>query len=517
MFHRYKRCCIILLCIFVMAACVFPLYVSAEEDTAKDITEKVAFSGSAYQNYGFLIDKNTGNYKKSAENGEIIIESTTDIGSLYLLFDLEHDAYQITDNETGTVIIAGENSFLHEFVDLSQVFGSDVNSVTIRFAGNSVFLGEIYVFSPGKVPNYIQQWDAPLDSKTDIVLFSSHADDDQLFFAGLLPLYAGERNYAVQVVYLTDHRNLTNGRTHELLNGLWAVGVKAYPVWGDYADFRIDDLEKTYQRYESYNITREDLLKFVVTQIRRFRPQVAIGHDIQGEYGHGMHMMYTDLLIKALDVSNDPDAFPNLTQKYGTWQVPKTYLHLYEENQILLDYDNPLTAFDGMTAFEVSQKLGYPCHKSQQYTWFTQWINGNNNEITKASQISTYSPCRFGLYSTNVGSDVAKNDFMENIISYAEQARIEEEKRLEEEKERLELERQQEEERRRHEEEQKRLEAEKAAQEALRQQEELHKALLEQQQRQERRTFYAAIALLIVSASGLILLPQLKRRKFSKK
>lgn len=520
MSNQRKGFCILLFCIMVVTSCITPLCAYAQEDSAIDITENANFTGSSYQDYGFLTDKNTGNYKKSAANGTITIESANDIGSIYLMFDLEYDGYQITDNETGTVVTAGENSFLHEYVDLANIFGSDVNSITITFSSDPVSLSEIYVFSPGKAPSFIQQWNASLDGKADMVLFSTHADDDQLFFAGLLPLYAGARNYAVQVVYLTDHRNLTNGRTHELLNGLWAVGVRAYPVWGTFADFRIDDLEKTYQKYESYNVSREDLLEFVVKQLRRFRPQVAIGHDINGEYGHGMHMVYTDLLIKALDISNDPEAFPDLTQQYGTWQVPKTYLHLYDKNPILLNYDTPLSEFNGMTAFQVSQKMGYPCHKSQQYTWFTRWINGNNGEITNASQIGTYSPCQFGLYRSNVGDDVLKNDFMENIISYAEQERIEEEKQLEEEKrkeeERLEQERQQEEERRRQEEEQKRLEAEKAEQEAQRQQEALEKALMQQQQK-ERRMLYAAILLLIMSLAGLILLPKMKYRNSSKK
>ena len=50
----------------------------------------------------------------------------------------------------------------------------------------------------------------------------------------------------------------------------------------------------------------------------------------------------------------------------------------------MLDYDQPLDHFDGLTAFQATQKLGYPCHVSQQYTWFTRWINGSNGEITKA-------------------------------------------------------------------------------------------------------------------------------------
>lgn len=514
MYCLHKRIFLYCLCICALVACFTPLQVQAETPDAQDITNSVTFDGSAYNDFSFLSDKNIAKYYKAATDGKITIDSPAGMGSLYMLFDLEYNGYTITDNETGNTVELGQHSFLHEFIDLISIFGKIVTSLTISFHGDSVAISEIYVFSPGIVPSFVQKWSAPLEAKTDIILFSTHADDDQLFFAGLLPLYAGARNYDVQVVYMTDHRNLTKARTHELLNGLWAVGVRAYPVWGSFADFRIDDMEKTYQRYESYHNSREQLLEFVVTQLRRFRPQVAIGHDIAGEYGHGMHMVYTDLLIKALEVSHDPSAFPDLTAKYGTWDVPKTYLHLYGENPIVLDYDKPLDRWNGMSAFEVSQKLGYPCHKSQQYTWFTQWINGKNNEITQASQIATYNPCHFGLYRSLVGPDIEKNDFMENITSYTEQARIEEEKRIEEERrkeqerleqERLEEEKRKQEEERRKQEEQKRIEAEKAAQEALRQQLEREKAQ-KAAQRQKMTILCGFIALLTVLIGILVIL-----------
>ena len=100
-----------------------------------------------------------------------------------------------------------------------------------------------------------------------------------------------------------------------------------------------------------------------------------------------------------------------------------------------MDFDTPQDCFDGLSAFQVSQKYGYPCHVSQQPTWFTQWINGYSGEITKASQIKTYNPCQYGLYFSTVGEDKNKNDMFENVITYAEQERIQLEK---EESERLE-------------------------------------------------------------------------------
>ena len=443
----------------------------ASETDAVELTETSTFTGTGYDSVAFLKDGNSKSYKTSSGSATITITNAEGIGSLYLMFDLEYGTYVITDAETGEQFTAGQYEMLHEYVDLYAKWGHAPKSVTVSFENGKVRLSEIRVFSPGAAPSDVQTWQPPLEGKTDLLLLATHGDDDQLFFAGLLPHYAGEVGAAVQVAYLTDHRNLTNARTHEMLNGLWAVGVTAYPVFADFADFRIDSLQGTYDEYARLGTTKTELLEYVVTQIRRFKPQVIVGHDVNGEYGHGMHMVYTDLLKQALDVVQDAAQFPETAEKYGVWVVPKTYLHLYKENPIVLDYDRPLEHFDGMTAFEVTQKLGYPCHLSQQYTWFTDWINGKNAPITKATEIQTYNPCNFGLYRSTVGADVNKNDFLENIITYAEQERLEQE-RLEQE--RLEQERL----------EQERLEQERLEQ--LRQEQEEQQRLEEQKQSQEQ-------------------------------
>jgi LmbE family N-acetylglucosaminyl deacetylase len=371
-----------------------------------------------------------------------------------------------------------------------------------------VRLSEIYTFAGTDVPDFVQKWSAPYEGGADLVLFATHGDDDQLYFAGLLPLYAKAKDCRVQVVYLTDHRNTTKGRVHEMINGLWAVGVKAYPVFGRFADFRIDDLEETYRTYESsYNTSREDLQSFVVEQIRRFKPQVAVGHDLKGEYGHGMHQVYADLLTKAINLTNDPTKFPESAQKYGTHQLSKLYLHLYKENPITIDYDQPMDVFNGLSAFQVTQKYGFPCHVSQQWTGFRTWLNGYDGEITKASQIESYNPSKFGLYYSAVGEDVAKNDFLENITTYAEQERLEQE-RLEQE--RLEQERL----------EQERLEQERLEQERLekerQERERIEKERLAQELQRKKEITTAVVILVILVILLLIVVlsrPKGKKRK----
>ena len=394
---------------------------NAEVGIAQDLRKSTSVSGSGYSDFAFLTDNNISKYQTSTGNATIRLENGAGMGALYLLFNLEYGSYTITDNTTGQTVTAGEYGFLHEYVDLEAKFGCLPTSLTLSFENGAVKLSEIYIFSQGEAPDHVQIWQPALDGGADILLMATHGDDDQLFFAGLLPLYAGEMDVRVQVVYLTNHRNLTNVRVHEMLNGLWAVGVEAYPVFGDFADFRIDSLSGTYAEYKRLGTTKDDLLDFVVGNIRRFRPQVIVGHDINGEYGHGMHMVYADLLIQALTLTNDPAAYPNSANTYGLWDVPKTYLHLYKENEIVLDYDHSLDYFDGLTAFQATQKLGYPCHKSQQEFWFTKWLNGSYGQITKATQITNYNPCYFGLYRSTVGPDVLKNDFLENITTYAQQ------------------------------------------------------------------------------------------------
>ena len=510
-----NRLLTLLVCLCLLLAAVPE--VSAEETLAQDITDQTQISVTGFEDSGFLTDKNIKNHK-TAKNVSITLENTDGIYSLYLIFDLEYGAYEIT-NQDGDTVTAGEKGFLHEYIDLLTLFETAPTSLTLRFP-EKVRLSEVYAFSQGDAPQFVQRWDKPLDKGADILLFSTHGDDDQLFFAGLLPYYAGERDARVQVVYMTDHRNLTNSRTHEMLNGLWAVGVKAYPVFGSFSDFRIDDLEGTYEEYASQGVTKEDLLEFVVTQLRRFKPLVAVGHDINGEYGHGMHMVYTDLLIDALTISNNAEEFPQVAEQYGVWDVPKTYLHLYEENQIALDYDSPLSAFDGMTAFQVSQKLGYPCHESQQYTWFTDWINGYNGEITKATEIGKYNPCKFGLYRSTVGEDVEKKDFLENVTTYAEQERLEQE-RLEQERleqERLEQERLEQERLEQERLEQERLEQERLEQERLEQEREEAESREEELKKQmekahRTRLIVAGSCLLVLLIILCILLPKAMPKK----
>ena len=89
-------------------------------------------------------------------------------------------------------------------------------------------------------------------------------------------------------------------------------------------------------------------------------------HDFNGEYGHGTHLVCAAALRDSLDYAKDPSAFPESAERYGTWTVEKTYIHLYPENVIYLDIDSPLEKFGGLTAFQVTQN-GFRHHVSRRY------------------------------------------------------------------------------------------------------------------------------------------------------
>lgn len=427
-----KRLFPLFLCLALLLALTPPVPVSAEDTLAKEISgTKVVAESSGFPSISSLFDSKRYEGRTAEEGATLTLAHEGGIGSVYLTFGKAYGTYTITNNDSGETRTLGEFGYVHDFVDLEALFGTVPLSVTLSFANGRARLYELQVFGPGQVPDSIQKWQQPADGQTDLVLFATHSDDDQLFFAGLLPYYAVERGYQVQVVYLTSHYNTAPFRIHEVLDGLWAVGITAYPVFGPYQDFGdTSTVAGAFQKFAKQGHSQESMVGFVVEQLRRFKPHVAVAHDFNGEYGHAQHKVYAQLVADAVQVSFDPEAYPETVEAYGVWDVPKTYIHLYEENPIVMDWDAPMESFGGMTPYQVSKDLGFPCHKSQ-----SKWASFFRGHETCAS-ITNYNPSNYGLYRTTVGIDEAKNDMFENLHSYGELQRIaEEEARLKAEEE----------------------------------------------------------------------------------
>ena len=390
---------------------------------ASDITKETKILINEKAISSKVTDGKESTYVTIKQNASITIKSEQDIHGIYIVYEYSSKTGTLTGN--GKNADVGQNNFLHEYINVNESIGP-AKELELTY-NEDVKIAEIYVLSEGELPNFVEIWQKPCEV-ADLLLFSTHSDDEQLFFLGLLPTYVARGAY-VQVVYFANHNDAPN-RLHEQLHGLYTIGIHNYPVMGIVPDAYSETLKGAISNLKSAGLTEEHALKFQVEIIRRFKPQVVVGHDEKGEYSHGQHILNTHLLKQAIYKANDSLYDETSFNKYGNWQISKLYLHLYEENPIIMDYDTPLEYFNGKTAYEVS-KEGYSKHLSQQWTWFTDWINGKNNNYTKATDIKKYSPLKYGLFYSNVGEDIQKNDMFENIIYYKIQEE-EEEKRQKE-------------------------------------------------------------------------------------
>lgn len=375
--------------ILIFMIILFNLYtIQIYGDIASEITKKCDIS--SYKVIDNMLDNRYSTGSSLSGDDYLNIKSDENIRAVYILWDSLPEHFSVKD-DSGNLISdykIADNIFLHQLIRVKQ----DTKGLSINIDKGNCKIAEIYVFGEGFLPDWVQDWKEPY-KKADMLLIPTHADDEHLFFGGAMPYYAGELKLKVQVAYLTNHYNF---RVHELLNGLWTVGIRAYPIISDFYDYYASSLEEAKGLYDE-----NEILAFQVELLRRFKPYVVIGHDLNGEYGHGVHMLNAYTLIDALSLSNDSSSFTESAQEYGLWDVPKCYLHLYKENKLSMNWDLPLRRFNKKTAFQMAE-IGFSKHVSQ-------------TEFFSVGKKGVFDCRAFGLYRSTVGQDKVKNDFFENI------------------------------------------------------------------------------------------------------
>ena len=338
---------------------------------------------------------------------EITLSSDSPMDSLYIVW--ENIPGEWTLKTGGGSYTYGKEGYLHEYVKLPEA----ALSVTISVERERLTIADVYAFSQGSLPDFVQTWEEPYE-EADILLISTHADDEVLFFGGIIPNMVDQGDLRIQVAYFSDLFQTEPYRNHEILNGLWHMGVDHYPQLGEFYDYYSESYAEAVDQFNY-----DDSLEYIVRTIRRFKPQVLIGQDPEnGEYGHGGHMWCARIIEDAVEVSADPEVCPESAALYGVWNVPKTYFHLYPENTIELNARIPLASFGGKTELEVA-KEAYLEHQSQQWCWF--YVSDGYDEEGNPDGYE-YSCTRYGLYRSLVGMDTG-SDLMENLVSYNEQER----------------------------------------------------------------------------------------------
>ena len=367
---------------------------------ARELTDRCRFqSNGNSRDYRVLTDGDVKTYlpfkpNKKKKPGTLLITCREPIGGLEIkVFDKygrdhEYDL-QIKDGGDWVTVDQGGTYLVHW-----HSLEKPAKEIRILSTGTErLRLSEIRVFGRGEPPAEIERWDT-LD-KCDILLLSAHPDDEILWFAGLMPTYGGDRGYHLQVAVMAP----TGGqRKLELLGAIWHCGVTHYPEFLNFIDKNGQDPETQYELWKG----KRRVIGRVVEVIRKHQPEMMITHGLGGEYGHGAHKTCADAAINAVMVSGKSDEYPKSEEKYGTWEVKKLYLHEYDQNTVLCDWEEPLAAFGGKTGYQVAAEA-FAFHGSQVRRDWSFEIHG------------THDNALFGLYHTLVGQDSGIGDLMEHI------------------------------------------------------------------------------------------------------
>lgn len=369
---------------------------------ANDITEDCKFKVcSSGRKYTLMTDKKYTSYWESNKIKTPWIAITAPegkpIAGLYVCFGNMPESWEIQTSDDGKdwfTAVPGDTRFLHAYVALPQP-AQHVRLAVASEKKTALRINDLFVLSEGDLPDWVQVWQ-PTEEKADILFLSTHPDDELIFFGGAIPTYAVEQQRKVVVAYFT-RSNTT--RSSELLNGLWHMGVRTYPVIGNFKDSYAKNLKAAYKTAGGKGKVNE----WIVGLYRQYKPEVVVTQDTNGEYGHKQHMMIADAAQNCIALAANEDEFTASTIAYGTWQVKKLYLHLYPENQITFDWTVPLKSMNGATGIELAEEA-YTLHKTQASSGMSVTETGTK-----------YDNRVFGLAFTTVGEDVRKDDFLENI------------------------------------------------------------------------------------------------------
>ena len=352
------------------------LFSAAQADTARDLTAECtyAFSGGSSRNTAVLYDRSYEKIWKSnkARNNYLEVRlpaGETCSGVQIKWASLRNSRWSVEIQQDGKwVAVDGfreDQPYLVTWTPLDNV-------TKFRIASHNTYpqkleINELVVLSSGELPDSIQVWE-PTYEKADLMVIVAHPDDEYVFFGAVIPYYGAERGKRVLVAYITES---TTYRRTELLDGLWAAGQRSYPLIGKFYDRYTMNMEEAYKK-----LGKNKVRSYIVEIFRRYRPDVVVTHDIRGEYGHGVHKVCADAVIWALQRSGSSGYEKSSAKAYGTWDIPKCYLHLYEKDRIVFDWKaTELSVFGGRSAYDVADEA-WRCHLSQQASKYEVYTDG---------------------------------------------------------------------------------------------------------------------------------------------
>ncbi len=388
-----KRICILFLALSFLL--VFPSASLAQGNTSLWADCTYNCSNETRDGLRKIKDDDPGTHLVVAGPGDVTISWEADVPAdkLYVEWYTVPQGFTVTQYDgNGTVLSEcdGTTTQINQMYPLEQ----GTRSVCVC-ADEDMDISTLQVYDADTIPYNYHEWsDSP--DKLDYLVIATHPDDDVLFMGAIVPIYGVERGLTGNILYVcTKDLRL---RCDEALNAAWVMGLRCYPVFGGFRD-----VANTRKDVWGDDFKPDAVTHYLVTQLRKYKPEVVITHDLNGEYGHWQHIVVSEAAQQAVLLANDASYDPDSAAEYGVYEVKKLYLHLYPENTISLDVEAPLAAFGGMNADEVAT-LAYEEHSSQI-----------ENGYHRVRNEGVYSLSDFGLYYSAVGADSGINDMFENI------------------------------------------------------------------------------------------------------
>lgn len=331
-------------------------------------------------------------------NITIMIPSSKKIDGILIKFhsinnNITLKSYTITGKELYHYTNKGRTKF-HEYYELNEK--TSTIQININNTNNSKGITSIRIYEKGKVGISVEKWKNP-PKKCDLMVASAHRDDELLFFGGTIPYYHGVRKKKVCTVFFSGNDIL---RIREALASQWSMGIKNYPIFMGFKGGYHNGVNGVFVDWGGENY----VFNKTVSLIRKYKPDVIVTHDINGEYGHPTHKLLPYLIKKSILMSKDKNIYNESYIKYGIHQIKKLYLHNYYKNDIIINWNESSSLLDRKTPFEVAL-VGYDKYYSQHNIF-----RMNDNRVRK------YPNDKYELIYTIVGNDIKKNDFFENII-----------------------------------------------------------------------------------------------------
>ena len=363
---------------------------------AKRVTGKCAFKvseGSADK----LTDGRPGSvWSYSHKDGYVGIRMPKGVEAGWLQVEWLYDptAYELIEFDEGMTELRRRDQSC-TFPNICSMYEllPETRYLQLKLNAKNQSISDIAVYSSGTLPEDVQVWNPPVE-KADLMVVSTHQDDELVFLGGTIPYYAVALKKPTVVVYMT---NCARYRRAEALNALWKMGVRDYPDFINFEDKKVGSINAGIRLWGG----KDNILSNLAARIRRYKPEVIVTQDLNGEYGHNQHKVTARAMKYAIDAAADPAQYPESAERYGAWQVKKLYHHLYKENQITMDWETKLDSLNGYSPLQVA-KIGMKEHSSQ-------------TDAYAVKSHGTYDNSKFGLYFTTVGEDVEKNDFLEHI------------------------------------------------------------------------------------------------------